>query len=269
MRRIHTAPRPMRQLSQRKIPLNMTTSHPHPKSASVDPAEVARFSAMAAQWWDPAGKFRPLHAINPVRLDYIRSRAEEQFGGVNPLTDLNALDIGCGGGLLCEPMARLGARVTGLDPSPRNIRIARTHADEQGLRINYLESTAEDLAATGETFDLVLNMAVLEHVADIDHFLAACSALIRPGGIMICATLNRTLKSFALAIIGAEYVLRWLPAGTHQWEKFITPAELRDALEKQGLSAHDLQGVSYNPLSRNWSASNDTDVNYLLSARKD
>ncbi len=259
----------MRQLSQRKIPIDMTASQPLPKSASVDPAEVARFSAMAAQWWDPAGKFRPLHAINPVRLEFIKARAEEHFGGSHPLKGLNILDIGCGGGLLCEPMARLGARVTGLDPSPKNISIARTHAREQELEINYLDSTAEALAAKGKTFDLVLNMEVLEHVADIDHFLKACATLIRPGGIMICATLNRTLKSFALAIIGAEYILRWLPAGTHQWEKFVTPGELRDALERQGLSAHDLKGVSYNPLTRIWSLSNDTDVNYMLSARKD
>jgi len=247
----------------------MSPSQQTPKSASVDPAEVARFSAMAAEWWDPTGKFQPLHAINPVRLAFIKARAEEQFGGQNPLKGLNILDIGCGGGLLCEPMARLGANITGLDPSAKNIQIAKTHAGEQELEINYLESTAEDLAATGQTFDLVLNMEVLEHVADIDHFLTACAALIRPGGMMICATLNRTLKSFALAIIGAEYVLRWLPAGTHQWEKFVTPAELRDALERQNLSAHDLKGVSYNPLAKTWTLSNDTDVNYLLTARKD
>ncbi len=247
----------------------MQASEHTPASASVDPAEIARFSAMAAEWWDPAGKFKPLHALNPVRLEFIKERAEEQFGGENPLKGLRVLDIGCGGGLLCEPMARLGANITGLDPSQKNINIAATHAGEQKLEINYLAATAEDLAAKGETFDLVLNMEVLEHVADIDHFLAACAALIRPGGMMVCATLNRTLKSFALAIIGAEYILRWLPAGTHQWEKFVTPAELRDALERQGLSAHDLTGVSYNPLSGQWSLSTDTDVNYMLTARKD
>ncbi len=238
-----------------------------PESASVDPGEVARFSAMAAEWWDPAGKFAPLHAINPVRLEYIRDMARAHYGAANSLRGLKILDVGCGGGLLCEPMARLGADITGLDPSEKNIKIARTHAEEQELDINYLAGSVEELAASGESFDLVLNMEVLEHVADIDVFLSACAALTSRDGMMICATLNRTFKSFALAIIGAEYIMRWLPAGTHQWEKFISPAELRDALERQKMLAENLRGMSYNPLSGIWSLSHDTSVNYLLTAR--
>lgn len=232
------------------------------RPGSIDQTEIDRFSAMAAEWWDPDGKFKPLHALNPSRIAYIREQTASRF---NQLEGLSVLDIGCGGGLLCEPMARLGANVTGLDPSEKNIAIATTHADEQGLEINYVNAAAEDLAAKGEQFDLVLNMEVLEHVADIDIFLEACAKLIKPGGLMICATLNRTLKSFALAIVGAEYILRWLPAGTHQWERFVTPEELRDALERQNLEATDVAGVSYNPLSGEWSLSKDIAVNYLMT----
>lgn len=239
-------------------------------SASVDAGEVARFSAMAAEWWDPAGKFKPLHALNPVRLSFIREQAIAHFGldAARPdvLSGLKLLDIGCGGGLLCEPMTRLGADVTGLDPSEKNISIASIHAEEQGLEINYLATTAEDQATTGAAYDIVLNMEVLEHVADIDSYLAACAKLLKPGGLMMCATLNRTMKSFALAIIGAEYVLRWLPRGTHQWEKFITPGELEQALMRQNLKPAITRGMSFNPLTGNWSISRDTDVNYLMAA---
>lgn len=238
-------------------------------SASVDAGEVERFSAMAAEWWDPAGKFKPLHALGPVRLSFIRSEAVRHFGldanRADILSDMRLLDIGCGGGLLCEPMRRLGADVTGLDPAEKNISIAGIHAAEQGLDINYIASTAEDQAAKGETYDIVLNMEVLEHVADMESYLAACAKLLKPGGLMFCATLNRTLKSFALAIIGAEYILRWLPKGTHQWEKFITPDELEQALARQNLQTDGAKGMSYNPLSGSWSISRDTDINYLMA----
>ncbi len=238
-------------------------------SASVDASEVARFSAMAAEWWDPTGKFKPLHALGPVRLGFIRNEAIRHFGLDSASPDILAgkrlLDIGCGGGLLCEPMRRLGAEVTGLDPSEKNIAIAGTHAREQGLKIDYIASTAEDLAASGARFDIVLNMEVLEHVADMEAYLEACSRLLKPGGLMFCATLNRTFKSFALAIIGAEYVLRWLPRGTHQWERFITPDELTAALERHGLHSEGAHGMSFNPISGKWSISRDTDINYLMA----
>lgn len=252
--------------------MSNTGQNSHITSASVDSSEVERFSAMAAEWWDPAGKFKPLHALNPVRLQFIRNRTVGHFsldpGKQDALSGLRLLDIGCGGGLLCEPMARLGADVTGLDPSEKNIAIARTHAAEQGLNINYIASTAESLAGKGDTFDMILNMEVLEHVADIDSYLASCAKLLKPNGIMFCATLNRTLKSFALAIIGAEYVLRWLPKGTHQWEKFITPEELILALEHQGLKTEGARGMSFNPLSGKWSISGDTDINYLMAVTR-
>lgn len=238
-------------------------------SPSVDSGEVERFSAMAAEWWDPVGKFKPLHALNPVRLGFIRDQTSAHFGldqaRSDILSGMRLLDIGCGGGLLCEPMKRLGADVTGLDPSEKNISIASTHASEQGLDIHYIASTAEDLAEQGETYDIVLNMEVLEHVADVDIYLASCAKLLKPGGMMFCATLNRTFKSFALAIIGAEYVLRWLPKGTHQWERFITPDELIEALQRQHLKTDGARGMSFNPLSGNWSISRDTDINYLMA----
>ncbi|MCB1437529.1 MAG: bifunctional 2-polyprenyl-6-hydroxyphenol methylase/3-demethylubiquinol 3-O-methyltransferase UbiG [Rhodobiaceae bacterium] len=241
-------------------------------AASVDPREVANFSAMAAEWWDPAGKFRPLHKLNPVRLGYIRDQAASHFSR-DPnrpglLKDLRLLDIGCGGGLLCEPMANLGASVTGADPSRRNIETARVHAREQGLEIDYRDTTAEALAGAGETFDIVLNMEVVEHVADVDRFIATCAALVRPGGLMFLATLNRTLKSFALAIVGAEYVLRWLPRGTHQWDRFVTPDELARALAAGGMTPQAPVGVAYNPLADSWRQSSDADVNYMMLAKK-
>lgn len=239
---------------------------------SVDAAEVARFSAMAAEWWDPDGKFRPLHRFNPVRLAFIRDAAAGHFGRdparLDSLAGLRLLDIGCGGGLLCEPMAMLGAEVVGADPSPVNIDIARVHAREQGLAIDYRCTTAEALADAGESFDIVLNMEVVEHVADAPLFVAACARMVRPGGLMVLATLNRTLKAFALAIVGAEYVLRWLPPGTHRWDKFVTPQELARALADAGMTADAPVGVVYSPFSDAWRTSGDTDVNYLMVARK-
>ncbi len=246
---------------------------PAPSPApSIDPAEVARFSAMAADWWDPEGKFAPLHKFNPVRLAYIRDRLAAHFGRdpkqIRPLAGLRLLDIGCGGGLIAEPMARLGAEVVAIDASARNIGIARTHAEQSGLAIDYRCAAAEDLAAAGERFDAVLCLEVVEHVADIDAFLAAVAALVRPGGALIAATLNRTPQAFLLAIVGAEYVLRWLPRGTHSWRKFVRPSELAAALRQGGLEIGDLSGVAYNPLTDSWRIGRDLAVNYMCFAAR-
>jgi 2-polyprenyl-6-hydroxyphenyl methylase/3-demethylubiquinone-9 3-methyltransferase len=239
---------------------------------SLDPSEVEKFSRMAAEWWNPKGKFGVLHVFNPVRLQFIKEQVTARLGRDplerHPFEGLRFLDIGCGGGLLTEPMARLGAAITGVDPSEKNIKTASVHADEMGLAIDYRVGTAEDLAAAGETFDVILNMEVIEHVADPRAFVATCAAMLKPGGLMFVATLNRTLKSFGLAIIGAEYVLGWLPKGTHQWEKFITPEELRGWLGENGLSPRQELGVTYSPFSRQWKVSRDMDVNYMLVAQK-
>jgi 2-polyprenyl-6-hydroxyphenyl methylase/3-demethylubiquinone-9 3-methyltransferase len=241
-------------------------------SGTVDDDEVARFSALAEEWWNPTGKFRPLHKFNPVRLRYVRDRLAGHFDrdplSPTPLRGLRLLDIGCGGGLLSEPMARLGANVVGVDPSSRNIGVARIHAERAGLDIDYRAATAEALEAAGERFDVVLNMEVVEHVADVDRFLGTCANLIGPGGCMVAATLNRTPKSFALAIVGAEYVLRWLPRGTHDWRKFVRPSEIVGALRRHGVEVEELVGVTYNPLSDLWSTTRDLDVNYMLFAVK-
>lgn len=245
----------------------------HPAAAaSVDPDEVARFSALAAEWWDPAGKFRPLHRLNPVRLAYLRDRLIARFGrdgaGLRPLSGLRVLDIGCGGGLICEPLCRLGATVTGVDASATNIGIARSHAAEAELAIDYRAAAVEDLAAAGERFDAVLCLEVVEHVADLDGFVAAAATLVRPGGMLIAATLNRTLQSFLLAIVGAEYVLRWLPRGTHRWEKFVRPSELAARLRHAGLDIGDVTGVSYSTLTDSWRLSRDLSVNYMCCASR-
>lgn len=238
--------------------------------ATVDPAEIARFSALASEWWDPAGKFGPLHKLNPLRLAYIRDRLCTRFGrdgrSPRPLTGLKVLDIGCGGGLVSEPLTRLGATVTGVDASATNIGVARTHAAEGDLAITYRHGTAEDLAAAGERFDAVLALEIVEHVADLDAFLGACTMLVRPGGGLVVATLNRTPQSFLLAIVGAEYVLRWLPRGTHDWRKFVRPSELAASLRRHGADVEDLTGVVYNPLSDAWRTSRDLGVNYLAFA---
>lgn len=239
---------------------------------SVDPGEIARFSAMAAEWWDPKGKFRPLHKFNPTRLAYIRNKTCRHFGrdskSPRPFEGLRFLDIGCGGGLLSEPMARLGASMVSADASEKNIRTASVHAEEQGLDIDYRCTTAEALAAAGERFDVILNMEVIEHVTDPMQFLKDCAAMLNPGGLMFVATLNRTLKAHALAIIGAEYVLGWLPRGTHDWKKFITTGEMERGIAGAGLALKDMTGVSYNPLTDKWSLSSDTDVNYMVTAER-
>lgn len=238
----------------------------------MDEREVERFSKLAAEWWNPRGKFRPLHLFNPVRLAFIRSAATEHFGrdarALQPFDGLTLLDIGCGGGLLSEPMARMGFHVTGVDAAERNIRTAAAHAQEQNLPVQYRTGTAESLAVEGSRYDVVLNMEVVEHVASVPDFLHACAALINPGGLMFVATLNRTLKSLMLAKFGAEYVLRWLPAGTHDWHRFLTPQELRAQLERTGLGIVRTQGMMFDPLQWDWRLSTDTDVNYVMVATK-
>lgn len=243
------------------------------ESSTVDAAEVAKFAALADMWWDTEGPFRPLHQLNPVRLRCIRDRAALHFGrdplAPKPLEGLRILDIGCGGGLLAEPLTRLGARVTGIDATERNIRVASLHAERNALSIDYRHTTAETVLDEGERYDLVLNMEVVEHVADLNAFLAASGGLVRPGGMMIAATLNRTLKSYALAIVGAEYVLRWLPRGTHDWRRFVRPSELAAGLRRAGLRVMTLSGVVYNPLTGAWSLNErDLDVNYIAIAVK-
>ena len=243
-------------------------------ATSIDPEEVERFSRIAAEWWDPRGKFAPLHKFNPVRLSFIREQALVRFGrdasARKPFQGLRLLDIGCGGGLLCEPMTRLGFDVTGVDASPRNIGTASAHAAEQGLAIDYRASTAEDLLAAGEpAFDVILNMEVIEHVADPASYLRDCAGLLAPGGLMIVATLNRTLKAFALAKVGAEYVLRWVPAGTHDWNKFLKPEELRGFLDGEPVAVQGPFGVAYDPLSGRWSRSSDCDINYMMTVTRD
>jgi 2-polyprenyl-6-hydroxyphenyl methylase/3-demethylubiquinone-9 3-methyltransferase len=240
---------------------------------TVDDAEIAKFEAMAAEWWDPKGKFAPLHMMNPVRLDYITAQIAAEFGrdlrDDTPFAGLRLLDIGCGGGLLSEPMARLGATVVGADAAERNIPVAQVHAEQSGLEIDYRHTTAEALAAAGEQFDVVLNMEVVEHVADPQAYLTACRQLLKPGGLMICSTINRNPKSFALAIVGAEYVMRWLPKGTHEWHKFITPEELFALIETAGLDPVDRKGFVFNPISWRWSISDrDLSVNYVTASVK-
>ena len=240
--------------------------------STIDEAEVARFSALAEEWWDPRGKMAVLHKFNPVRLAYIRDAACRRFGRnakrLDSLKGLRILDIGCGGGILCEPLARLGANVLGADPADKNIAAAKLHAEQSGLSVDYRVTSAEALADAGERFDIVLAMEVVEHVADVNLFVKRCAEMVKPGGQMIAATINRTVKSFALAIVGAEYVLRWLPRGTHQWDKFVTPDELEIAMELSGLRTTDERGVIYNFIVDRWELSTDMDVNYMVLGEK-
>ncbi|MBP2228330.1 2-polyprenyl-6-hydroxyphenyl methylase/3-demethylubiquinone-9 3-methyltransferase [Azospirillum agricola] len=247
------------------------TPHATPSETSfgtIDPEDVARFSAIAAEWWDPAGKFRPLHRLNPLRLAYIRDTVCRRLGrdplAPSPLAGVRVVDIGCGGGLLAEPIARMGATVVGVDASEKNIRTAATHAAETGTAVDYRTTTAEDLAAGGERFDVVLAMEVIEHVADVDLFVKSCTDLLAPGGVLFLATLNRTPKSFALAIVGAEYILRWMPRGTHNWRQFLRPSELNAAVRAYGLGVRDLTGITYNPLADEFRLNpKDLEVNYM------
>ena len=240
---------------------------------TIDPQEVAKFEAMAAEWWDPNGKFKPLHMLNPCRLDYITRQIAEEFDrdlrSELPFAGLRILDIGCGGGLLAEPMARLGADVVGADAAAGNIPVARVHAEQSGLKVDYRHTTAEDMAAAGEQFDAVLNMEVVEHVADPLAYLTACQTLLKPGGLMVCSTINRNPKSYMIAIIGAEHVMRWRPKGTHEWSKFITPDELFDLIRQGGLTPVDRQGFVFNPLTWSWRLSDrDLSVNYVTASTK-
>ena len=238
---------------------------------TVDPSEIAKFEAMAAEWWDPNGKFKPLHMLNPCRLDYITSQIAAEFDRdlktAGAFAGLRILDIGCGGGLLAEPMARLGAEVVGADAAERNIPVAQVHAEQSGLTIDYRHTTAEDMAAAGEQFDVVLNMEVVEHVADPLSYLTACRQLLKPGGLHICSTINRNPKSFMMAIVGAEHVMRWLPKGTHEWSKFITPDELFDLMRDAGLDPVDRKGFVFNPITWSWKLSDrDLSVNYVTAS---
>jgi 2-polyprenyl-6-hydroxyphenyl methylase / 3-demethylubiquinone-9 3-methyltransferase len=241
-------------------------------AAGVDDAEVAKFDRLAAEWWDPNGRMKPLHRINPVRLAWLRDLAAEAFSrevkAPRPFAGLSLLDIGCGGGLLSEPLARLGFAVTGIDPAGNNVEVATLHAEEVGVPVIYRKVTAETLVAEGAAFDVVLAMEVVEHVPDVAAFVATATSLVKPGGLFCASTINRTKRAFALAIVGAEYVLRWLPAGTHNWEKFVTPDELETAISMGGLDVFDRQGVVYNPFADRWSLSRDMAVNYQMAARR-
>ena len=239
---------------------------------TIDNAEIAKFAAMADEWWDPMGKFRPLHKFNPVRLAYIRDWALRHFSRdetqIRPLAGLRVLDIGCGGGLLTEPLTRLGATVTGIDAASRNIAVAKLHAEQVGLDITYRDTTSEVLASEGERFDIVLNMEVVEHVANVPLYMKSCADLVAPGGLLVSATINRTARALAFAKFGAEYVLRWLPIGTHDWSKFITPDELRVLISRNGLKVIDQTGVVYHPLADEWRKSRDMGINYMLLAER-
>jgi len=249
----------------------MNTAPNHIESVSVDPAEMAHFAAMAEDWWNPRGKFKPLHIMNGCRTGFIKDEICAHFlrdpEAKLPLKGLRILDVGCGGGLLCEPMARMGADVTGLDALEKNVKTAKAHADEAGLKIDYRYGSIEAMVAGGEKpFDVVLNMEVLEHVTDPAAFVKDCGQMVRSGGLMFCSTLNRTAKAFGMAIFGAEYVMRWLPKGTHQYKKFITPPELVRMLKDAGLQPDEPQGMVFNPLGQSWKISDDTGVNYLVRA---
>ena len=237
---------------------------------SVNKKEIEKFSKMAAEWWDPRGKFKPLHKFNPIRIRYIKKNIISSFklkSKKKPLDKINILDIGCGGGLLSEPMTRLGANVTGIDASNKNINIAKLHAKKNKLKINYLCSSPEKLKIQ-KKFDVILNMEIIEHVEDINFFINSCSKLLKKNGLMFVATLNKTLKSYLFAIIGAEYVLRWLPIGTHDWEKFVKPEDLKKILNKNNLKLEKLDGMNFNIISDEWSVSSDTSINYIVKSVK-
>lgn len=250
----------------------MAATTPPPNGQTLDEREVERFRALASRWWDPDGEFRPLHAIGPARLQFLREHIIRHFRrdktAMQPFTGLRIVDVGCGGGLISEPLARLGASVTGIDPALETIEAARAHAAAEDLHIDYRAAQVEELAATDKVFDVVVALEVVEHVPDVQSFLRVCASILRPGGLMLLSTLNRTLKAYILAIIGAEYILRWLPKGTHNWERFVTPEELRIALEGAGLRLSETRGLVYNPLTGEWSLSGDTSVNYLAAAQK-
>lgn len=246
--------------------------HPPKTTPTLDPEEIARFGAMADEWWDPKGKFRPLHKISPARLAFFREQICRHFGrdekAANALNGLSLIDIGCGGGLVAEPMAKQGATVTAIDPAEQNIKAASLHAEQQGVTIDYRACRAEDVVEQNETFDIVLLLEVVEHVPNVPDFTKIAASLVAPGGLLIMSTINRTTKAFALAIVGAEYILRWLPRGTHQWNRFVTPDELANCAEAAGLLPRERHGLTFNPLRDEWRISSDTDVNYFLTASR-
>jgi 2-polyprenyl-6-hydroxyphenyl methylase/3-demethylubiquinone-9 3-methyltransferase len=248
------------------------SAEPRADAATVDPEEVARFERIAKTWWDPKGPMRTLHKFNPVRLSYLRDHVAAHFGrdprDGAPLAGLGLLDVGCGGGLLTEPLARLGAEAKGLDPAPTNVEVARLHAERAGVAVSYAQETVEAVVARGERFDVVISMEVVEHVPDPAAFVGACARAVKPGGLLFMATINRTLKAWGLAIVGAEYVLGWLPKGTHEWEKFVTPDELQAAMRDGGLAVREVTGVTYDPLRDAWGLSRDTAVNYMAVAQR-
>jgi len=251
------------------MPSTTRTAH----STTIDDAEIARFSAIADEWWDERGKFAPLHKLNPVRLTYLRDQLIRHFSrdgaSATPLNNLSLVDIGCGGGLIAEPLARLGATVLGVDASATNISVASLHAKNAGVTVDYRATTAEQLALEGQQFDVVFALEIIEHVADVKLFYDAITALVKPGGILILSTLNRTAKSYALGIIGAEYVLRWLPKGTHSWSKFIKPSEMAAAMRGRGFAVHDIMGITFSPFEWKFSLNaKDMDVNYMMVAKK-
>ena len=240
--------------------------------STIDPKDVAKFSAIADEWWDPEGKFKPLHQFNPIRLQFIRDRLCDHFDrdplSMQPLKGLRVLDVGCGGGLIAEPLARMGARVTGIDASEKNTVIAQVHAAESGLNIDYKATTVEELAAVGEIFDAVISLEVVEHVANFELFIKGCADLMGFNSAILIATLNRTPKSFAFGIVGAEYIMRWLPRGTHDWRKFIRPSELTSALRRNRVVTEEIAGLSFNPFTNKWRVNDDVSVNYVIFGRK-
>jgi 2-polyprenyl-6-hydroxyphenyl methylase / 3-demethylubiquinone-9 3-methyltransferase len=250
---------------------SMEASNSSPES-TADAEEIARFAAIADTWWDATGKFRPLHKLNPTRIEFIRDHVAAHFGRDittdRPFDGLTFLDVGCGGGLVCEPLCRLGGTVTGIDAAEESLGVARHHAEQGGLDINYRRALPEEILEEGNQFDVIINMEVVEHVTDMDVFLDICGQLVKPGGVMAASTINRTLKSLALAKIGAEYILRWVPAGTHDWRKFVKPSELAQGLRLPGVEFQDIKGMSYSPITDEWCLSSDLDVNYLVFATK-
>jgi len=242
-------------------------------SSTASPDEIARFAAIADEWWDDTGKFKPLHKLNPVRVQFVRDCLANHFDRdpvtAAPLSGISLLDVGCGGGLMSEPLCRLGATVTSIDAGDETVEVARSHATRHDLNIDYRQATPEMLVDEQQQFDAVMSLEVIEHVTDVDAFLAAIAGLVKPGGALVLGTLNRTLKSLALAKIGAEYILRWVPAGTHEWKKFVRPSELANGLRPHGLALRDIMGMAYSPLRDEWSLGRDTDVNYLAYFVKD
>ena len=240
--------------------------------STVNKKEIENFNKIASEWWNPKGDFEPLHSLNPLRLYYIKERIEEHFSlnskKSKPLKKLSVLDVGCGGGLLCEPMSKLGAKVTGIDASKKNIAIAKKHAKENHLQVNYMNTTIENLLTKHILYDVILNTEIIEHVDNVDFFLESCFRSLKPGGIMFLSTINRTIKSFLMAIVGAEYVLHLLPIGTHKWEKFIQPNELEEKIKKSAFRVTHITGLRYNPILKSWNLTNDLDVNYLACIKK-